>query len=353
MFLMTQINSWQKKIPKELMINLLLWVLYFIGVAYQNGSKNTEASDVPYLQLADIIISCNYFMVVMVINYLLLPHFFYKKRYLSFAGICALLLFLAIVVEEFWLEPLVYPDSPKGTAFLGYFATLLQISPTILLFVGFKFAWDNLQKQSALEQMEKEKVESQLQFLKSQLNPHFLFNNLNNLYSYAQEQSPKTPEIIMQLSAIMRYILYESQGQLVALEKELTYLGHFIELQELQMEERGKVEFYVEGEVQAKRIAPLILITFVENSFKHSLSSLADNILIVIRIGVVGDRLSFHCSNRYRKGQDPSRKLLSNGVGLQNIRKRLELQYFERYQLDITAEDDIYQVDLQLDLSEA
>jgi len=351
MHVLTKINSWHKGISKELTINLFLWVLYFVGVAYQNGSKNGEAGETPFIHWADIAIASNYFLVVMVINYVLLPHLFYRKRYLPFAFFCAFLLYGAIIVEEFWLEPLLYPNTPKGDSFLGYFATLLQIGPTVLFFVGFKFAWDNLKKQSDLEQMEKEKVESQLQFLKSQLNPHFLFNNLNNLYSYAQEQSPKTPEIIMQLSAIMRYILYESQGQVVPLEKELNYLGDFIELQELQMEERGKVEYYVTGEIRAKEIAPLILITFVENSFKHSLSSLADNISIIIKIDVVDHQLRFHCSNRYSKGEDPSRKLLSHGVGLQNIKKRLELQYFEKYQLDISTEDETFLVDLQLDLS--
>ncbi|MEZ5043133.1 MAG: histidine kinase [Saprospiraceae bacterium] len=340
----------QYKIPKELIVNLFLWILYFASIAYQNGTKNSASGDMPYLQLSDFIISFNYFLAILVINYGLLPHFFYKKRYLLFTILSCIVLAISIIVEEFWLEKVLFPNTPRGDTFLGYFATLLQIGPTILLFVGFKFAWDNLKKQSDLEQMEKEKVESQLQFLKSQLNPHFLFNNLNNLYSYAQEQSPKTPEIILQLSAIMRYLLYESQGKLVPLQKELNYLADFIHLQELQMEGRGTVEYTTTGEIQSKTIAPLILITFVENCFKHSLSSLADNIVIKIKAEVIRNQLKFLCSNTFKVSDNPSDKLLSKGVGLENIKKRLELQYPGKHQLNIHTKDNIFTVDLILDI---
>lgn len=351
MGLPSKINLIQKKLPKELTFNLFLWVIYFAGVAYQNARRNSESGEVLHLEASDFIIAFNYFLVIIAINYWLLPRFFYRKRYLIFALLCGLLLFLAIIVEEFWLEKVLFPNTPVGESFLGYFATLLQIGPTVMLFVGFKLAWDNLKKQSDLEQMEKEKVESQLQFLKSQLNPHFLFNNLNNLYSYAQEQSPKTPEIIMQLSAIMRYVLYESQSSVVPLEKELNYLADFIHLQELQMESRGKVEYRTGGDLHSKRIAPLILITFVENSFKHSLSSLANNIDIKIKAEVVGNKLKFHCSNTFKVLESTADKLLTKGVGLENVKKRLELQYPGKHDLHITSLDNVFIVELELDLA--
>jgi two-component system LytT family sensor kinase len=214
-----------------------------------------------------------------------------------------------------------------------------------------KLAWDNLKKQNVLEELEKERAESQLQFLKSQLNPHFLFNNLNNLYSYAQEGSPKTSEIILQLSAIMRYMLYESKENFVDLAKEIQYLGDFIKLQELQMEDRGKVNFKVNGRPQGKLIAPLVLITFVENCFKHSMSGQAKDIEISIFADINEEEIHFRCENTFEPVDNTSNEYLTSGIGLANTRKRLELLYPGEHHLEAGPQEDRYVVDLRLPLS--
>lgn len=346
---MDQIKNW---FSKEAAIHLLLWVLYFVVIAYQKNRMSLRFGGPSHLQLVDFVFALNYFLVILLINYQLLTRFFYRKRYAIFILLSVLAMAIAVLIEEFVLEQIFFPGSNRAKNFAGFLPNMLEIGPTIIFFVGFKLAWDNLKKQSALEQVEKEKTESQLQFLKSQLNPHFLFNNLNNLYSYAQENSPKTPEIIMQLSAIMRYMLYESRENLVPLEKELKYLGDFIKLQELQMEDRGKVEYTITGDVHAKRIAPMILIAFVENSFKHSLSSQADDIWIKIKVVIKGQALWFECTNTFAETGNSSGEYLSKGIGLQNVQKRLELQYPGKYQLETRIEDNVYLVNLRIDLQE-
>lgn len=342
-----QLRNW---LSKEVVMHLLLWILYFVVVAYQKNRMSLRYGGPSHLQLVDFVFGLNYFLVILIINYQLLTRFFYKKRYTVFMLLSLLLMMLAVLVEEFVFEQIFFPGTNRSNNFAGFLPNVLEIGPTIVFFVGFKLAWDNLKKQSALEQVEKEKTESQLQFLKSQLNPHFLFNNLNNLYSYAQEKSPKTPEIILQLSAIMRYMLYESKENLVPLEKELKYLEDFIRLQELQMEDRGNVEYEVKGNTHAKRIAPMILIAFVENSFKHSLSSQAEDIWIRIQAEVRGQELWFKCANTFAETTNASGEYLNKGIGLSNVQKRLELQYPGKHQLDIRIEDNIYLVDLRLDL---
>lgn len=327
----------------EAVFFFFLWVLYFIGLAYQGDDRFG-------IKPSEFVFAVNYLLATLLINYWLLPHFLYRKRYLLFTVLTALVILLAIIVEEFALEPLLLPNTKIAERFLGFFFNLLDIGPVLLLFVGFKLAWDNLHQQSRLEQAEKEKVDSQLQFLKSQLNPHFLFNNLNNLYSYAQENSPKTQEIILQLSAILRYMLYESGEKFVPLEKELKYLEDFIRLQELQMEDRGEVHFVVEGSPYGKRIAPLILITFVENCFKHSLSSQADDIRIDIRAVISNHQLVFHCTNTFSESSSTADEYLNNGIGLGNVRKRLALLYTERHQLATYPKDGLYVVELELQL---
>lgn len=127
--------------------------------------------------------------------------------------------------------------------------------------------------------------DSELQFLKSQINPHFLFNNLNNLYSHAIENSPKTPSIIIELSSVLRYMLYDCKENYVSLEKEISHLKNFTELYKLQIEHRGNIQFKTDTFENSKfKIAPLILMVFIENAFKHSTSNQSDNIHITINV---------------------------------------------------------------------
>jgi two-component system LytT family sensor kinase len=338
----TVIPSIKKWFSPEALIHLFLWILYFVVIAY--------AKDYPHLYFHEFIFTGNYFIAIIIINYWLLPRFLYRQRYAVFILGSLFILAVSIFVEEGILEPLFFPGTRMARSFPGIVFHLSEIGPTFLFFIGFKFAWDNLKKESRLKQLEKEKAESELQLLKLQLNPHFLFNNLNNLFAYAQESSPKTPEIILQLSSIMRYMLYESREKFVPLEKELNYLKDFIRLQELQLENRGRVEFSVTGTTEGKRIAPLLLIPFVENSFKHSLSSQSDNILISIDVEIQGRRLIFNCANTYAETGNHSGRYVSKGIGLANVRKRLNLLYPGKYQLGIEAADGIYHVKLQLDL---
>ena len=339
---MTAPNSIKKWFSSEAVIHLFLWILYFVVIAY--------AKDYPHLSFDEVIFTVNYFVAIIIINYLMLPRFLYRQRYVGFIIGSLLILAASIFIEEAILEPLFFPGTRMARSFPGIMFHLSEIGPTFLFFIGFKLAWDNLKKQSQLRQVEKEKAESELQTLKLQLSPHFLFNNLNNLYSYSQENSPKTPEIILQLSNIMRYMLYESREKFVPLEKELTYLKDFIRLQELQMENRGRVEFTVTGSAGGRRIAPLLLIPFVENSFKHSLSSLSENIMIAIDVEIKDRRLKFTCANTYAETGNRSGLHVPKGVGLANVKKRLDLLYPGEYRLDVNAADGVYRVMLEITL---
>ena len=161
---------------------------------------------------------------------------------------------------------------------------------------------DAFTKQKEVDKLEDAVKESQLQYLKSQINPHFLFNNMNNIYAYALEGSEKTPEIILELSGLLRYMLYECKEKFVPLEKEVEHLRKFVNLYRLQIEDRGKVEFSIEGLIKNHRIAPLILIVFVENAFKHSQSSQSNDIEIDIKVKISDDdKLYFQCSNSYEQ----------------------------------------------------
>lgn len=340
-------KGWQR----EVLFQLLLWALYTVVLIQQVNFYNERLDRDETVGWRELAFALNYFVAVMLLCYWILPQYLYRKRYIETGLFSIMLLIVVILVEEYVMERIFYGDVQRGKTFLGFLPTLLDIGPTILFFVGAKLAWDNLQKQNDLDQLKQEKVSSELQFLKSQLNPHFLFNNLNNLYSYAQEQSPKTGEIIMQLSAILRYMLYESQETFVPLKKELRYLEDFIQLQELQMEDRGHVSFQVTGETANYKIAPLVLIIFVENCFKHSLMSQAGDIDIQIRAAIEDGQLHFYCRNTFVETDNRSKQYLSRGIGLANVRKRLELLYPGKFTLDHRKEGHYYIVNLRMELS--
>lgn len=298
--------------------------------------------------LAKFCFYLNYVIASLFISYFLLPRFFYPKKYLQFTVGVILILLAVIFVEECLLEQIFYPDS-RGAQFSSIIRTLLQVLPLILILTGFKFAWDAQQKQSELERLNRVVAESRLQFLKSQINPHFLFNNLNNLYAHALESSPKTPKIILELSSLLRYMLYDCREQLVPLDKELKSLMDFIQLQELQIEDRGTVELNISGSTQNQLIAPLILIVFVENCFKHSTSSQSDKIEIKINISIEKNQLSMHCSNTFNaKGNTQQ---LTKGIGLENVQSRLELLYPNTHKLIVEQTDNLFTVYLTLELS--
>lgn len=290
----------------------------------------------------------NYALGAFVINYVLLPRFFYKKNYLLFFLSVAVIVTTIIMIEEIVFEAIYYPDT-RGIQFQGVIYSLLDVMPVIMILVGFKFAWDASKKQLEVEELRSSATESELQFLKSQINPHFLFNNLNNLYSYAIEESPKTPSIILELSSVLRYMLYDCKEKYVPLSKEIDHLKNFTQLNELQIEERGKVGFKTENIQSEYRIAPLILMVFIENAFKHSTASQSKDISIEIDIHVTdGGILEFKCENSFRSITNTD--TISKGIGLQNVKKRLLLLYLDAHELTISDSEEAYTVHLKMKL---
>jgi LytS/YehU family sensor histidine kinase len=228
---------------------------------------------------------------------------------------------------------------------------LWGVLPVITVLSGFKFAWDALRKQQEVELLKSTIKESELKFLRSQINPHFLFNNLNNLYSYAIEFSPKTPEIILKLSSVLRYMLYECKEKYVPLTKEMEQLENFTQLYEMQIEERGEVNFSVEVNQPDYQIAPLILIVFIENAFKHSQSGQSDHIRIDIAIELSeAGELNFTCKNNFHA--EANTENLAHGIGLENVRKRLQLLYPNAHKLIIEEKENQYEVYLSMQLTQ-
>ncbi|HEY4786656.1 MAG TPA: histidine kinase, partial [Bacteroidales bacterium] len=188
---------------------------------------------------------------------------------------------------------------------------------------------------------------SELALLRSQINPHFLFNTLNNIYSLVYQRSEDAPEAVMKLSEIMRYMLYEATSEKVLLANEINYLKSFIELQLLRIKNREFVSFNVAGNFDGRKISPMLLIAFVENAFKHGVKR-GINPGIIINLDVLDNKLNFEVINYCRKN-NTANKDNTGGIGLTNIKRRLELLHPNKFKLDILNNEEVYHVKLQIE----
>jgi LytS/YehU family sensor histidine kinase len=224
-----------------------------------------------------------------------------------------------------------------GAVFTGVFFVFLS--------TAFKFSVDWFLNEKVRKNLESEKLIAELAFLRSQINPHFLFNSLNNIYSLAYQKSDKAPEAIMKLSEIMRYMLQESNEPRVKLAREIRYLENYIELQKLRFKGQAYIELSISGEYSEQVIAPLILISFVENAFKHGMASDPES-PIKININILQNDLQFDIWNK----KSLFNKDESSGIGLSNVKRRLDLLYAHQYDLSISEDIDTYYCKLSLNI---
>lgn len=201
------------------------------------------------------------------------------------------------------------------------------------------------------EEFKKQAINAELVYLKSQINPHFLFNTLNNIHTLVYTQAPTAPEAVMSLSSLMRYMLYESNAATVPLSIELDYLKDYIGLQQLRYKDQDVVDFSVEGDVEKCQIAPLLFIHLLENSFKHSPAKLTKG-SIKLNVAVNENLLAFSCRNPLGNKAD---NLLEEhgGIGLANVQKRLQLLYPDKHNLEIYKTDTEFTVQLEIGLMQS
>ena len=195
------------------------------------------------------------------------------------------------------------------------------------------------------QEIEKEKLSTELSFLKSQINPHFLFNTLNNIYSMAMVKSEATADAVLKLSSIMRYILTETKHDTVPLDKEIEFIRHFIELQKVRMTDKVSIGFAVEGNTESKEIAPLLLIPFVENAFKYGISTKEPS---NIQFTLKAEAKSIHFTSQNHIVMLDIKNENNTGIGLKNTRRRLELLYPEKHTLEVVRHNDQFIVNLTI-----
>lgn len=218
--------------------------------------------------------------------------------------------------------------------------------------VGFAVAIKLLKrwwlKQKETDLLIREKMNAELQLLKAQVHPHFLFNTLNNIYSFILNGSSKAPEIIKKLSSLLNYILNECNHSLVPLEKELSLIQDYMELERIRYGDKLNLSLHIHGSAAGKKISPLLLIPFVENSFKHGTSRMLAHPWVKLDINIESHSLDFKISNN--KPERNNETINKKGIGLNNVKKRLQLLYPGSYSLNITEDEMSYEVSMKIAL---
>lgn len=274
-----------------------------------------------------------------------------QKMWLAFGGAATANILGGILnraLKMVLVVPVWFPDATFD--FWGY-RLVYDVFDCVLasctaLSARLYFRQQQLQQREA--QLRAEKLDAELQALKSQIHPHFLFNTINNLYALARRKSDKTAPVALKLASLLRYILYESAKPAVRLEQEVQNLRDYVELEKLRFDEaRLTVKMAVEMDNPLQQITPLLLLPLVENAFKHGVSEQREEARIDIRIELKNSTLEVNIRNT--KSADPQEN--PQGIGLKNVRRQLELLYPGRHRLDITTEENTFSVDLRIDFA--
>ena len=304
-------------------------------------------------KLITLIAFVQYIIVSYINTLLLVPYFFRRDKYWLYAflvlGDVILGAFLSFIFYYYIFSFLLPEDLRKNIGTLSFFVLQIFLN---LLFIGFtsylKFIIDAAKLNKVTKkvyQIEKEKIEAELKALKAQINPHFLFNSLNNIYSLSLVNSDQTPSVILKLSDILRYMLYECNEQYVSLEKELNYLKNYVELQKIRLKNNSNVSFSVNGNAQDYKISPLLFTTLIENAFKYGNNSNPEDSLISIIFTIEKDKIVGTIKNSIEK-EDNVENEKSGGIGLKNLKRRLDILYPDNYNFDCEEENDRFKAKL-------
>ena len=353
-------DKWEYKIAP--IHHIIFWLVYFIFNTLRWGSYYGDylySLKTNSLGFPIHIILC-YFTI-----YFLIPKFIHKRKFIWFVSLLMISIFLMVFLK-FELTYLlisnnVWPEGPGETSTFSfnYIVVMMLGEFYVISFVtAIKITIDWMSENKRAAKLEKTQLETELRFLRSQISPHFFFNTLNNIYSLSLSKSHKTPETILKLSELMRYLLYETKPNLQSLEKEINCIKNYLDLEKIRHGEKLNLDLKVVGDIHNKKITPMLLIPFIENAFKHGANKSIKEVFIKIELIIKEDILYFRASNSLPKPEETKTHPLQNlkvrqqgGIGIANVKKRLSLCYDKTdYELKITKEKTEFLVDLKLKL---
>lgn len=343
-------TGWSLKRLSRHILYWLFWLLFFasMNTSYQGYSIWVWIA----VELLFMIIKLPYTYFVI---YFFVPRFLLTKKYFKFILFTVLFAGIGSVfmlgIDQQIIAPLLFGEEPffKWKIKIGY--KMIDLVYIAMLPTIYKLLQSQRQQEKKTQRITEEKLTAELQLLKNQLHPHFLFNTLNNLYGMVLTQDKKSPEVVLRLSEIMSYMLYECDQATIRLSREIDHLKNYIELEKIRHGKRVDLNFESSGPIEEIHIAPLLLLPFIENAFKHGVEKNEDQSWISINLWVAEKRLEFMVENNLPSYQqeEAERMQTHSGIGLENVRRRLALVYPNQHEL-IIEETDTFFVKLSLNL---
>lgn len=327
------------KNKRQFFIHIFIWgILYSVILFFV------------YAEIKDITLKVclriTFTAVIFYTNYsLLVPYFLLKKKILPYLFCVVILLLISYLIIlnvfgfEFYDSRNLLDKRPSKFTIIIFFNSVIIIIGTIIRLYEQWIENDRINKE-----IEVKKNKTELESLKNQLNPHFLFNSLNSIYSLSTKKSNDTPEAVIMLSELMRYMLYKANDKKVLLKDELQYIENYIKLQHIRIAKNKNVKINIKGVISTQKISPLLFISYIENAFKYG-TDFNGNTEIEIDISVKDNELQFKCVNII--GNRPKDEE-SSGIGMQNTKNRLELLYPDKHWLTTIENDNKFMVDLKL-----
>lgn len=337
-----------KLLTSRVVYHSAFWLTLFVFLVIIQ--KNTTGFWLAFIaQLGQI----GFFMILVYTNIIyLVPKFLSRNKifiYLTYFMSLVILVTLARVVYEYWIYS-NYDNYRNNLIYIDqfiYFILHFFIGIASTLFI-ISTQWVRSEREK--QEMKTEQIQTELKFLKSQINPHFLFNILNSLYALTLKKSDLAPTMVIKLSEMMRYMLYECNEKRVSLEKEINYLRNYLDLERLRIGNKMDIELEIEGDLQQKYIAPLIFINLLENAFKHGgIGANMDKGHVRLKIIVDDNVIHFSLYNTKPIRSLESKQLKpAGGIGIQNVKNRLDIVYSNNYSIKIKEDAETYGVELTL-----
>jgi len=327
----------------------IFWVVIYFLWAFMKSGGGAYFDEYLIVNLVNVPI---YMFAYYALKHLQLPYLYNKGKFILFGVsllVSTLLLYMIWrMAGELWFDELRgFSDGFCFISLTDYLVQTVQFYSPAMALLAWELHHERQRELKRIHQLEKEKITTELKYLKAQLNPHFLFNTLNNLYSFVVNDSPKAPDMILQLSGMLDYVLYKSQQQEVQLKEELNTIEHFIELEKIRYGERLEVEFVKKGNL-ATPVSPLLLLSLVENAFKHGASGDIDN--PKIKIEVIENNGVIHCTvwNTKSQYQGELNDAYKEGIGLSNIKRQLNLLYPDHHTLVIDNQEKVFSISVTI-----
>jgi sensor histidine kinase YesM len=341
---------------KRIGLHVLFWSVYLLLNALLNCiySKRSIPEAFPEYLIGEAFSLPVKMLLTYFVFYYVVPLYIDRNRQIRLVASLVLAFGIAILAYRFVLGYVYsgwYLGMPESIQFFntnGLVLTAFDLFITLAAAFTIKFIRLRYQSLEFEQQLTREKLESELNFLRAQTNPHFLFNTLNNLYVLARKKSDKTPEAIMMLSKIMRFVLYDCRAPSIAISEETKVIQDYIELEKLRYNQRLKVTYESILDDPQVPVAPLLLLPFVENSFKHGASNTTGDAEIDIRVQLSGRKLTFSVRNTIEEEQPPEKQ---GGIGLGNVRRQLDLIYPGRHHLVTKCDNGFFMIELIVDLN--